>query len=99
MPNYFEDGSGDQWPLFDDPKPLQKQSKSPIKKNNRRGTYNFRKDNFQNLENDTSDVFSNFKFRNRSSAPKQRYAPRNQPPQTEVPWLLPSDHAKNDKAD
>lgn len=105
MPNYFQDGSGDQWPLFDDPKPLQKQAKSPLKKVNRKGLYNFRKDNNQNQQvlvpgspNTAPDVFANFKFRNRG-APKQKYTNKNQLPQTNIPWTLNSDDAKNEKGD
>lgn len=106
MPNYFEDGSGDQWPLFDDPKPLQKQSKSPVKKVNRKGLYNFRKDNNQNQPapatngntNNSPDVFANFKFRNKT-VPKQRYVAKNPSPQSNIPWILHTDDAKNEKAD
>lgn len=104
MPNYFQDGSGDQWHLFDDAKSLQKQSKSPVKKVYRKGLYNFRKDNpnqqalAAGSPNTAPDVFANFKFRNRS-APKQRYTNKNQLPQTNVPWVLNSDEGKSEKAD
>lgn len=95
MPEYFEDGSGDQLPLFEDPKPLQKQSKSPTKKATRKGLYNFRKDNTNqqganqnNNSNNNSDVFANFKFRNRT-AQKNRYVKEQQ--QTNIPWILNTD--------